>query len=165
MPCKCHALRAVEVHPGWKCSSENKLRGEPSIRYIHVLHWTLSSASQVCQLVTALVQTVEMRLGARKSTFQGRYIKTCQNGGCITYEVQLPSCAIGWSESILTMASMTSRCSVLSWLKSLPDTPHKYCLYLNLPPGDSVWEFAMCWVITYSYSYQIWWCHTVTWVE
>ena len=32
-PC---ALRAVEVHPGKKCSSECKLGGESSIRYIHI---------------------------------------------------------------------------------------------------------------------------------
>jgi len=35
---KPRALRAVEVHPGGKCSSEYKLCGEPSIRYIHVLN-------------------------------------------------------------------------------------------------------------------------------
>jgi len=43
-PC---ALRAVEVHPGKKCSSECKLGGESSIRYIHILNWKLSEVAHL----------------------------------------------------------------------------------------------------------------------
>ena len=47
---KPRALRTVEVHPGRKCSSEFKLCGEPSVRYIHVLNWKSSEVapSKVC---------------------------------------------------------------------------------------------------------------------
>ena len=44
---KPRALRAVEVHPGRKCSSECKLCGEPSIRYIHVLNWKSSEVAHL----------------------------------------------------------------------------------------------------------------------
>ena len=44
---KPRALRAVEVHPGRKCSSECKLCGEPSIRCIHVLNWKSSEVAHL----------------------------------------------------------------------------------------------------------------------
>ena len=44
---KPRALRAVEVHPDRKSSSEGKLCGEPSIRYIHVLNWKLSEVAHL----------------------------------------------------------------------------------------------------------------------
>jgi len=44
---KPRALRAVELHPGRKCSSECKLCGEPSIRYIYVLNWKSSEVAHL----------------------------------------------------------------------------------------------------------------------
>jgi len=51
IPTKWHskprALRAVEVHPDRKSSSECKLCGESSIRYIHVLNWKMSEVAHL----------------------------------------------------------------------------------------------------------------------